>query len=97
MAKLGIEIIADEQDPWSLLAKLAKAKFGASKIHKLDGTNTINIDNGANDIRGLIRDDVIEFYCRYEDDSLKYEKAILEFCRESNLTIRFCEASINNR
>jgi len=89
MAKLGIEIIADEQDPWFILAKLAKAKFGSHNIHKLDGTNTISIDNGANDIRGLIRNDVIEFYCRYKDDSLKYEKAVLDFCRARNLTIRF--------
>ncbi len=94
MAKLGIEIMAQEQDPWSILAKLAKAKFWAHNIHKLDGTNTISIDNGANDIRGLIRNDVIEFYCRYKDDSLKYEKAVLDFCRESNLTIRF---NSNNR
>ncbi|MDK2763372.1 MAG: hypothetical protein KYX63_05165 [Alteromonas macleodii] len=89
MAKLGIEIIADEQDPWFILAKLAKAKFGTSKIHKLDGTNTISIDNGANDIRGLIRDNAVEFYCRYKNERLKYEKDITEFCRESNMTVKF--------
>jgi len=86
MAKLSFEIISDEQYPWSILAKLAKAKFGAPNIHKLDGTNSINIDNGANDIRGLIRNDVIGFYCRYKYGSLKYESVTLEFCSSSHLT-----------
>lgn len=87
--KLDVEIIAIDTDPWALLAKLAKAKFKAKEIHEIPGTDTLNIDNGMNDLRAKISDDAIEFWIRYKRDEMKYEQAILDFCRENALTLRF--------
>ncbi len=46
-------------------------------------------DNGMNDLRGKIVGNAIEFWIRYERDEARYEKAILDFCRENALTLRF--------
>lgn len=87
--KLDVEIITIDTDPLALLAKLAKAKFRANEIHEIPGTNTLNIDNGMNDIRSKVMGDVLEFWIRYKRDEEQYEQAILDFCRENALTLRF--------
>lgn len=89
MAKLDIEIIAVGEQPLYLLAKLAKAKFSADDVHALPGTNTLDIDKGINDIRGLIDGSRILFYYRYKKDRSRYEALILDYCRANNLTLRF--------
>jgi hypothetical protein len=87
--KLDVEIICKNSDLRYLLTKLAKAKFGANEIHEIPGTDTLNIDNGMNDIRAKISDDAIEFWIRYKRAEEQYEQAILDFCRENALTLRF--------
>jgi hypothetical protein len=89
MAKLDIELIAVDEQPLDLLAKLAKAKFNADDVHVLPGTNTLDIDKGINDIRGLIDGNRILFYYRYKKDCSRYEASILDYCRANNLTLRF--------
>ncbi|MBU2877070.1 hypothetical protein [Aliiglaciecola lipolytica] len=90
MTKLNIEIIATDDEPFGLLTKLAKAKFRANNVYTLSGTETLAIDDGMNDIRALINANVIEFYYRYDKDRNQYESLILDFCRQNNLTLRFC-------
>jgi transcription initiation factor TFIID subunit TAF12 len=86
--KLEIEILT-QQDPVPLLRLLATEKLHAQDIHKIEESNTINIDAGMNDIRAEIDENVIKFYCRYKKDADKYEKHILDFCKEHSLTLRF--------
>lgn len=88
MAKLNLEIIAKEA-PWNLLAELAKDKFNAMDIYELEGTKTIAIDGGMNDIRATIVGNSIQFQYRYEKDGSKYEGLILDFCRTNKLVVRF--------
>ena len=87
--KLDVEIISIDTDPLALLAKLAQEKFRADEIHEIPGTDTLNVDNGMNDIRGKVVGDMLEFWIRYKRDEMKYEQAILDFCRENSLTLRF--------
>ncbi|MBL53317.1 hypothetical protein ACFOEW_18200 [Alteromonas oceani] len=87
--KLDVEIISIDADPWALLTKLAKAKFRADEIHEIPGTDTLNVDNGMNDLRAKVVGDTIEFGVRYKRDEVQYEQAILDFCRENALTLRF--------
>lgn len=93
--KLDVEIISIETDPRALLTKLAKAKFRANEIHEIPGTDTLNIDNGMNDLRAKIVGDTIEFWIRYKRDEEQYEQALLDFCRENALTLRFNPAKDN--
>lgn len=90
MTKLNIEIIATDEEPFSLLTRLAKAKFRACDVYTVSGAETLAIDDGMNDIRALINANIIEFYYRYDKDRNKYESLILDFCRQNNLTLRFC-------
>ncbi|APD86595.1 hypothetical protein ACI7YQ_11310 [Alteromonas marina] len=87
--KLDVEIISIGIAPRALLTKLAQTKFKAIEIHRIPGGATLDIDNGMNDIRGKIVGDVLEFWIRYKSEEKQYEKAILEFCRENSLTLRF--------
>ena len=73
----------------SLLTKLAQTKFRANEIYEIPGSDTLNIDDGMNDIRGKIVGGIIEFRIRYKREEEQYEKVILDFCRENALTLRF--------
>jgi len=86
--KLEIEIIS-EQDPLFLLRLLAREKLHAQDVNKIEGSDTLDIDDAVNDIRAKIDEGIIKFYCRYEKDAAKYEKHILDFCKEHSLTLRF--------
>ena len=89
-SKLDVEILAkDEDEALSLLTHLAHSKLNATAVHALEGTDTLNIDSGANDIRGKLIGGVIEFWVRYKHDESMYEKKVLSFCRENRLTLRF--------
>lgn len=88
--KLDIEILAEDDDEaLSLLTRFAHEKLKAEAVHTLEGTDTLNIDNGANDIRGKLVDNAVELWVRYKHDESIYEKKLLDFCRKHNLTIRF--------
>ncbi|GEA04800.1 hypothetical protein KUL17_36970 [Alteromonas sp. KUL17] len=87
--KLDVEIICGRAEPRYLLTSLARTKFKASEIHEIPGSDTFNIDDGVNDIRGKIVGNVLEFWIRYKREEKRYEKAILDFCRENSLTLQF--------
>jgi hypothetical protein len=87
--KLDIEIITDRTDAMALLKILAKEKFHAKEVFKVSGTETLNIDDGMNDVRAKIKHGAIEFWIRYKSDESKYEKLLLDFCRAHSLTLRF--------
>lgn len=87
--KLDVEIICKSSNPRYLLTNLARAKFKANEIHEIPGSETLDIDSGMNDIRGKVVGDVLEFWIRYKRDERQYEQAILDFCRENALTLRF--------
>ena len=86
--KLAIEIIANK-DPLLLLTRLANEKFHATEISAIPGGNMLNIDAGMNDIRAIVDKNTIKFYFRYEKDSDKYERLIIDFCKEHSITLRF--------
>ncbi|WP_334031174.1 hypothetical protein [Alteromonas sp. P256] len=88
--KLDIEVLAkDDDEALSLLTRFAHEKLLAADVHELDGTKTLNIDGGENDIRAKISNATIEFWVRYSHDESMYEKKLLDFCRQHNLTVRF--------
>lgn len=88
--KLGVEILSDNTDPMELLKLLAKEKFKASDIHRIENTDKINIDAGINDIRAEVEEDnVLLFFIRYKTDESYFRNIILEFCREQSLSVRF--------
>ena len=87
--KLDLEIITDRTDPMTLLKILAEEKFHAKEVFEIEGSETLNIDAGMNDVRAKVRHGVIEFWIRYESEETKYEKLLLDFCREHSLTLRF--------
>lgn len=88
MAKLGLQIIAGS-DPLEILNQLARQMFNAEMVSEIEGSDTLNIDSGINNIRARITaKNVIEFYHRYDKDYDRYESLILEFCRNNNLTIK---------
>ena len=87
--KLDLEIIFGKSDPMALLKLLAEETFHAQEVFKILGSETLNIDAGMNDIRAKIKHPIIEFWIRYKCEESKYEKLLLDFCREHSLTLRF--------
>ena len=53
MAKLNIEIVAPD-DAFSVLKALAIDKFKANGVYEISGSDTLDIDDGLNDIRAKI-------------------------------------------
>lgn len=80
MAKLAVEIVAYGVDAAELLKILAVEEFKAKDIHRIEGTETYDIDDGMNDIRAKIEKNHISFYCRYKSDIQRYEDKIRKHC-----------------
>ena len=72
-----------------MLTKLAQTRFRAVEIHKVPGSDTLDIDNGMNDLRAKIVGNTIEFWIRYRSQEDQYERIVLDFCKENALNLRF--------
>ncbi|NMH61006.1 hypothetical protein [Alteromonas ponticola] len=66
----------------NIINRIAIDKFRARQAYSLD-SNMWNIDGSLNDVRAVCNDgnEIVKFFCRYEEDIKRTDAKIAEFAR----------------
>jgi len=79
--------IPNKEDIEPTLSLFAQENFVQGQAAYHLGNNRYSVDAGENDLRAIFDDDeqLVKFFCRYNNEKERYEKMLLSFAKKHNL------------